>query len=271
MVVLGLFLLGLCMGSFIGATAWRLHEQAKSKKKRTELSILRGRSMCEHCHHTLAVKDLIPLFSWLSLGGKCRYCGKSIGLQALMLEVFTGLLFVASYQYWPGLLHGLQWLYFGLWLVILVGLIALAIYDLRWFLLPDRLVFPLVLVASVYAVVRIFDQGWMGVTAALWGLVIASGIFYLLFQLSRGSWIGGGDVKLGLVLGLILGGPSLSLLMLFIASLLGAFVSLPLMMAGKANRKTMLPFGPFLIAATVITQLFGASLITWYKHRFLLY
>jgi leader peptidase (prepilin peptidase)/N-methyltransferase len=91
----------LCLGSFVNALIWRLHTQEglKSKKERTKYSITKGRSMCMHCKHTLSTIDLIPVFSWIYLRGKCRYCGYTIPDNPIS-ELLTPTLFVISYLYW---------------------------------------------------------------------------------------------------------------------------------------------------------------------------
>ena len=311
MVYIALILLGLCFGSFVNALVWRLYQQGnggegeeqgpesdkkdkKSGKKArhavayppaltpppaSELSILKGRSMCVDCRHTLAAKDLIPVLSWVSLRGKCRYCRKAISWQYPLVELLTAGLFVASYVFWPLPLSGSgllglsvsNGLAFGFWLIFLVGFMALAVYDLRWFLLPNKIVYPLLVLAAGQALARAALDGDVAIlTTAIWGLAIGGGIFYLLFQVSRGTWIGGGDVKLGFLLGLIVGGPVNSLLLLFLASLLGCLVTVPLLLSGRATRKSHIPFGPFLLLAAIIVQLFGAAILAWYQHQFLL-
>ena len=285
MVIVILLVLGLCLGSFVNALIWRLHEQEeKSSKSKnlnaqrstlnaSDLSILKGRSMCPNCHHELAVKDLIPVFSWLSLAGKCRYCNMPISWQYPLVELLTAGLFVFSYAYWPFTFNNQGTILFIFWLVFLIGFMALAVYDLRWYLLPNKVIYPLFVLAVLQTTVILlaFHGGFSTLSRAGLGVLVGGGIFYALFQLSKGKWIGGGDVKLGALLGLIIGGPSESLLMIFIASCLGTVVALPLMITGKAKRGSRLPFGPFLITAAIIVYLFGASLIAWYKRRFLLY
>lgn len=273
-VVLLLAVVGLIFGSFIDALTWRIHEQAKLQKKKKkakiprELTMLHGRSMCPNCKHILSALDLIPVISWVMLRGKCRYCGKPITWQVPAIELLTGFLFVISYVLWPETMHGLGLLQFGFWLVFLVGFVALTVYDLRWYILPDRIVYPLVGVAIVEVLlsVAVFHAGWMTLLGSVWGVLIASGIFFVLYQVSGGSWIGGGDVKLGIVLGIILGGPLSSFMLLFLASVLGTLVSLPLMAFGKAKRSTLIPFGPFLIGATIIIELFGSRFVDWFMH-----
>ena len=278
MIWLVLIVVGLCFGSFVNALVWRLRQQELTSKKspvasrqsKKTYSILRGRSMCPDCHHQLAAQDLVPLASWLYLRGKCRYCGKPISWQYPLVELLTAVLFVISYAWWPYALHGLGLYYFIFWLVFVIGFIALAVYDLRWLLLPNRLVFPLLIlgVLEVAGSFVFYGSGWQKLAGAVWGILIASGIFYVIFQLSRGEWIGGGDVKLGVVIGLLLGGPLMSLLMLFVASCLGTLAGLPMLLSGKRNVR--LPFGPFLLAATVVVMLFGTSIISWYRSHFFL-
>jgi prepilin signal peptidase PulO-like enzyme (type II secretory pathway) len=255
MITLLLIVLGLVLGSFVNALVWRWHEKKDWVNDRSE---------CVHCHHKLGPLDLIPVFSWLFLRGKCRYCHKKIDDNPLV-EVTLPILFVASYIFWPATLTGSEVFVFVMWLVLLVGFLALAVYDLRWYLLPDKMVFPLAGLAAVQtAVVAIWDRDWHVVVVGLGGVLVISGLFYLLFQASKGTWIGGGDVKLGLALGLLAGGVLQSFLLLFVASLIGMIISLPMLVKGKADRKTQLPFGPLLIAGLIIVKLFGAAVVSWY-------
>lgn len=271
MIVLMLLVVGLSLGSFVNAYVWRVYMQTQkkhSKKKAREgkYSLTRGRSMCPHCEHTLAAKDLVPVLSWLQLGGKCRYCKKSIGWQYPAVELLTGLLFVVSYLAWPSTFDAEQWVYLVFWLAIVVNLVALAVYDLKWMLLPNRMLWPLAGIAVGYVTtMAIWQQRSDPLTGALWGALIGGGLFYVLFQVSDGKWIGGGDVKLGAVLGIIVGGPMNGILLLFLASLLGTIVSLPLLMSGRAKRTSKLPFGPFLITAAFIVGLYGQRIIDWYN------
>jgi leader peptidase (prepilin peptidase)/N-methyltransferase len=278
MIVVILLVYGICLGSFVNALVWRIHAQSTesgkknpNKKRLQRLSISKGRSMCPDCSHELGSKDLIPVLSWVSLGGKCRYCSKPISAQYPLVELTTAVLFLISYIYWPQPLHGLQIAIFVLWLALLTGFMALVVYDLRWMLLPNRLVFPLTALAFVQAVLRIAASSHHvhALIQTLLSVVIGGGLFYVLFQISAGKWIGGGDVKLGWLLGLSIGTPSGSLLFIFLAALLGCAVSVPLMVTGRLKKSTIIPFGPFLIAGTIITQLFGASITQWYSHHLL--
>lgn len=269
-----LIILGLCFGSFVNALVWRIYKQEtlKHKTQNTKYSVITGRSMCVNCGHTLAWYDLLPVLSWVSLGGRCRYCHKPISWQYPLVELAAAGLFVLSYLRWPLELMGAQLGLFGLWLALLVGFMALVVYDLRWMLLPNRIVFPLQAVAAVYVLLAFGLGGadWGVLSGAVAGVICSSGFFYVLYRVSAGKWIGGGDVKLAVVLGLVLGGAFEALLMLFIASLFGSMFGIPLLIQGKAKANSKLPFGPFLILATIITYLFGAGILAWYKRQFLL-
>lgn len=280
MIYLVLIVFGLALGSFVNALVWRLHEQEiESGKKSTakrqayvkDLSVVKGRSMCLHCHYQLAIKDLIPLFSWLGLRGRCRYCHQPIGWQYPLAELLTAVLFVFSYLYWPLALHGTGLAQFIIWLLLLVGFMALAVYDLKWYLLPNRIVYPLLGLALLqFIVMVVYQPRWSLVLSAAWGVLIGGGIFYLLFQISKGRWIGGGDVKLGALLGIIVGGPLAAIVLLFTASLTGTLVSVPMMLSGRVKRNTQVPFGPFLLFAAFLVRLFGSATIKWLQQRALL-
>lgn len=289
-----LFAFGLVWGSFVNALVWRLHKQAeltevqeaklnsqKSKKKQSKslsiesaatYSIMRGRSMCPHCHHQLAAKDLVPVFSWLQLKGKCRYCRAPISWQYPFIELLTGVLFVVFYLGWQNNFGGLHLILFLYGLTYIVFFVALAAYDAKWFLLPDRLVFPLTVFALTQVVVT---SVWLHSWQALWqpfaGAGVIFGLFWVIYQVSKGEWIGGGDVKLAVPLGLIAGTPLKALLVLFLASLIGTVVSLPsLVRAGKEDGWTRhVPFGPYLLTGCFLVMLFADRFIHWYERIFL--
>jgi len=278
MIIIILSVAGLCLGSFVNALVWRLHAQAnyngKKKPSRSQiaqLSIATGRSICPHCKHQLAARDLIPVLSWLSLKGKCRYCHEPISPQYPIVEIATALLFIVSYICWPASLTGAQISIFGLWLLILVGFMALVIYDLRWQLLPNRIIYPLAAVAAASACINVAvaDRPARALLSLLFAVAIGGGVFYVLFQVSEGKWIGGGDVRLGWLLGLVAGTPERSLLLIFLAALLGSLLSIPLLITKRLKRNSKVPFGPFLILAAVVVQLFGASILQWYQRTFI--
>lgn len=295
LIIVALIGFGLILGSFANALVWRLHEQEELREKIAELeekkasgardkkieklraelrplSMSRGRSMCSKCHHPLAAKDLVPLLSWLYLRGKCRYCRQPIQDPPLM-EAGLPVAFVVSYLLWPLQFSSYGLVAFIFWLAFLTAFAALALYDIRWFILPDRIVWPLVLLAAIQVLLHafLFDGGVEVLVSAFWGVLIASGLFYVLHQVSKGEWIGGGDVKLGLVLGLLVGGPLPALFLIFVASTLGTLASIPMLLQRKLKRTSIIPFGPFLMLAAVIIVLFGERLTDWLANLVLIY
>lgn len=267
MIVVVLIFLGLVFGSFANAVAWRLHEQQRSKKRAQDpaLSIVTGRSMCTHCGHLLNTRDLIPVVSYVWLRGRCRYCHKPI-TDTPLPELLLPVVLVVSYIWWPFAAGStVAVITFDLWVLLLVAFMILALYDLRWQLLPDRVVFPVIGLALAMVGVRAMlgDTPTVLLTA-LWGVLCTAGLFYLLYLVSRGRWIGFGDVKLAIALGLLVGGPFPALLVLFVASLLGSLAAIPLLLRGGAVGSTRIPFGPFLLLATVVVMLWGTNVIAWY-------
>lgn len=251
------------MGSFINALVWRL----KNKK-----NWVKARSQCPDCGHQLAAKDLVPVLSWLWLRGRCRYCKKSISAQYPIVELAMAVVFVLSYIYWPQPLQGGQLVLFITWLACSVGLMALLVYDLKWMLLPNSIIYPTLLIAVAGKLIYLIGfEPHKSHSAALWALSVlaASGVFWFLYMISKGKWIGYGDVRLGLITGTLLQAPLKSLLMIFLASLIGSLTILPLISVGKRRLSAKIPYGPFLITATFICVLFGDSLINWYKSVFL--
>lgn len=262
MIIAILIVVGLCLGSFVNALVWRVHGK---------LPIGKDRSMCPKCRHKLAPSDLVPVLSWVFLRGKCRYCGKSISVQYPLVELAMAGLSVASYVWWPNAFDAAQWVVFVLWIGLLTGLLALLVYDLRWLTLPNRIIYPLYLIALAQAVITAAtaDHVFTAVVNDVLAIAVGGGVFYVLFQASKGKWIGGGDVRLGWLLGLVVGTPGRAVMFIFFGSLLGSLASVPLLMSGRLKRSSNIPFGPFLIAGAMITVLFGAGISHWYRHTLL--
>ena len=266
MLVVILLVLGLGFGSFVNALVWRLRQQ---ETKTSNPSIVNGRSMCPSCRHQLAARDLVPIFSWLSLSGRCRYCHQPISAQYPLVEAIAAVVFVSSYIFWPVALHGAGQIdLFVTWLAASIGLLALAIYDSRWMILPSKIIYPAAAVAIAGRLAYVIGFESAKIHAAItWilGIAVASGLFWVLFTVSSGKWIGYGDVRLGLVTGTLLASPAKSFLMIFVASLAGSVFILPQLLAGRRKADSKLSYGPFLIAATFIVLLFGDSIINYYK------
>lgn len=247
-----IFAFGAMIGSFLNAVLWRL---------RSKESFIVGRSYCPECRHVLSSADLVPIVSYLLLGGKCRYCRKPICPSYLLVEVAAGTLFllaalqVTSEQVILGTAWLPQLLLF--WYFIAV-LILVFVYDLRYMLILPSVTLPAAAVAFVGNLA--LGRSWWSL---LLGGAVGAGFFYLQLVLSRGEWIGGGDVYLGLLLGMILGWP-LVLVALFLAYVSGAAVGLVLLASKKKTIKSQLAFGTFLSAATVMSMLYGNRILLWY-------
>lgn len=281
-VILGI--LGLMLGSFAGASVWRLRARQLVVDKRegepvdddeyqqlvplTKATFTTDRSRCLHCGHELRWYDLIPLLSWLQIGGKCRYCRTPIGKFEPIMEIATAIFFVVSFLLWPAPLDSpLEIIQFALWLVSGVGLVILFAYDQKWFLLPDVVTFSLVGVAGLFALIEIaqapnhLEAVW-SVAAAV---TILSGLYLAIWRLSKGQWVGFGDVKLGLVLALLLADWQLAFIALFAANFIGCLVVLPGLVSKKLSPLARVPFGPFLILGTLVAFFAGRTILSWYS------
>jgi leader peptidase (prepilin peptidase)/N-methyltransferase len=159
-----------------------------------------------------------------------------------------------------------------IWLASLVLLVALSVYDLRWMLLPDKLVFPLIGLGLIFAILRFYGETTNPIQVIgemLLGLASVAGVYYALHRFSNGRWVGFGDVKLGIFIGVILGWTG-GIVALMAANLLGLIIILPGLLSGKLTRTSRIPFGPFLIAGCVIALLFAERIIDWYVGGILL-
>ena len=260
LVLLWVAFVGVSFGSFVNAFVWRIH---KNKNFVSE------RSICTHCKHVLAWYDLVPVLSWLSLRGKCRYCNKAID-DSPIVEIVTALLFVISYNWWPYELVGVEdYILLGFWFVQLVGLVALTLYDFKWLLLPNKILFPmtgLAVVQRVYEAVFIVESS-EPIKEMLLGCLVGGGVFYLLYQVSNGRWIGGGDVKLGFYMGILLSPAKVGIAIL-VGFYSASFVLIPLLLLKKVGRKSKIPFGPFLIVGLFIMTLWSDTFIEWFKQLY---
>lgn len=285
MIYVFLVLLGLAFGSFANATAWRLRKQEevramlsdlkkgeRGSKKHVELSarlqmlsITKGRSMCPHCHHQLAWNDLLPLISWASLRGRCRYCRAKVSWQYPLTELGLASVLVTSYIAWPlELTSVLSSLAFGVYTLLLIVLAVLFIYDLKWMELPTRAVYFAGALSVVFVLLLATEQKNIDILySSLIGSLSLGGLFALLYYGSHEKWIGGGDVRLGFVMGIFLGWQK-TILAVSIAAYIGTLVIIGALITRKYKRQMKLPFGPLLIAGWLIAFLWGQSAINWY-------
>lgn len=258
-----LFFLGLIFGSF----ALVLADRVKQKR-----DWVKGRSACEFCKHTLSAKDLVPLFSWLSAGGKCRYCKKKLSIAYPLTEFGLGLAFAGSYIWWPFDFQAVGVMLFVLWLLGLVLSTAMFVYDFRWYILPNKFVYPLIAIAAVHRTLIIFTNDApfsKDFGALVLSLAVAAGFFFVLHEYSKGKWIGDGDVRLGVAMGFFLPGPFEAWFAICIASVIGVIVALPKLLESRKNLRMKLPFGPLLLIGLYIAYLFAAPVLHWYNVTFL--
>lgn len=251
-ILISLFVFGLAIGSFLGALTYRAPLNIKISK---------GRSKCPKCHNTIAWYDNIPLISFLLLGGKCRFCKKSISSRYPVIELATGIIFVLIFLFRDSISQNINWLNgMGVFLVptaLVIGalLLAVAVIDWEHQLILDEFVFVglfLVLILFLYLdFQQLFVNLLSGVIAALFLLSIH------LLTLGRG--MGLGDVKLAVFVGAVLG-PPLTLLWIFLAFIIGGVVGVILLGLGKAKMKQKIAFGPFLVVSAFLVIFFGYSL-----------
>lgn len=260
LISLFLFVIGTIVGSFVNVVVYR--------SVRDE-DWVHGRSQCEECGKTIHWYDNIPLLSFIFLKGKCRYCKKTIGITHPVVEFLTGSLFV--WWYWGGTLFfkltdaPFQVIQPLFWLVIGIILLLIVITDLLYYLIPDSAVISLTIITLLYRVL-LLSNGIMQLEDFLWsllGVTMASGFFAGLWYLTKGKGMGFGDVKLMIPVALLVGWPHI-IMTIFISFILGAVVGVGLITAGKKKFGQHLPFGPFIIASTIITLIWGDQLLQWY-------
>ncbi len=248
-----IFLLGLAVGSFLNCVIYRLEKGE---------SFLKGRSYCPKCKQTLSWQDLVPLFSFLFLRGKCRYCKKPISFQYPIVELVTGIIFLLVFTLFSSDIYAIAYL-----LLLSCFLIVIFVFDLKHYIIPDGVVYSAIIIALIYNLqFSLLRQGFGGQAIFNYSILSAFGsalFFLLIFLISRGKWMGFGDVKLAFFMGLFLGFPKI-LAALFLAFLIGAIIGVCLIIFGKKKFSSEVPFGPFLIMGTFLALLFGEKLINWY-------
>ena len=259
------FIFGLVAGSFLNCVVYRLALPNFSFWKNLGGQ---NRSYCPECKHVLSWRDLIPVFSFLFLKGKCRYCSKKISVQYPLVELITALSFVLIFNFsvYTRPVWGWQFLIDILFLLVVFSfLIIIFVYDLKYYIIPDKILFPAIAIVFLYQL--IFSFRFLNFNS-LWAGLGACAFFLFLFIISGGRWMGFGDVKLAFFMGLFLGYPNI-LVALFLAFFLGAIIGVGLIIFGNKNLKSEIPFGPFLITGTFLALLWGQEITNWYMNLFL--
>ena len=249
-MVFFLVLIGLAVGSFINALVYRLQNNE---------SIASGRSHCTSCGYTLAWYDLIPVISFFMLGARCRSCHGAISWQYPFVELISALSFGLSVLVYRvnGAAAQLTTIIFFIILLIILA------YDLKYLLIPDSVSIPSIIVVIGIQIFLHPSVVYIG-QLCLAGL-FAAGFFYLQFMVSKGKWIGGGDIRFGFLMGVMLGIPQIGIALIG-AYILGTVISLPLVALGVKGMKSEVPLGVFLSLATIVTLLWGSTISAWYWH-----
>ena len=255
LILIFFFFLGTIIGSFLNSVIFRTQKGE---------SFLKGRSYCPKCKHTLSFFDLIPIFSFIFLKGKCRYCKEKISWQYPLVELATGIIFLFTFYNFQNSINTFYNLfYFILVLVIFCFLILIFVYDLRTYLIPDEFLLAVILLSLILNFERIFLNFSFKNTILF---LLPAIFFFLLYFFSKEQWLGFGDVKMALFMGIFLGWPNV-MVALFISFLLGSIVGIFLILFGKKTFKSQVPFGPFLVLGVFFAFFFGKNIINWYLNK----
>ena len=244
-VIILIFLLGLCVGSFCNVLIYRLPKEEE---------FVKTPSHCMTCGHQLRWFELIPVFSWLAQGGKCRACGVRLSAQYPIVEAVNGLMWLLTAVLFRG-----DWLTVALYCGLFSLLLVLSVIDWRTFTIPNGINLAILVLGVVRLVTDL--SNW---PLYIIGLFAVSGVFLLLHVLTGGNGLGMGDVKLVGAAGLLIGWPKM-LLAVLVGSLAGALIH-SARMKGGAGRK--LAFGPYLAGGIWFAALFGGPLIDVYLSLF---
>ncbi|WP_456278110.1 prepilin peptidase [Bacillus sp. AK128] len=241
-----IFIIGLVLGSFYNVVGLRVP---------LNQSIVKPRSACPNCQQTLTPLQLIPVLSFLIQRGKCRSCGLRISPLYPVMELATGLLFVLA-----PILLGWQLELFVAW-TFLSLLIIVFVSDIKYMIIPDK-------VLLVFAVLLLIQRLALSPLQPWWDSLLGAAVGILLLMtiiLASKGGMGGGDMKLFGVIGIVLGW-KLVLLAFFMSTLIGTLIASIGLAIGKVKRKQPFPFGPSIVIGTIITYFYGEFLIEWYLY-----
>ncbi len=250
-----LFIIGACVGSFLNVVILRLPQKK---------SIVKESSHCPNCQKKLKAYDLIPVISFFLLGAKCRNCQKKISWQYPIVElVCAGLFIFLGYHY--QILTNFANPIFYRDLVFVSTLLIIFVTDLKYYLIFDAVTVPLMIFAFLinFFILSNSNNYWSVFINLIVSAVIGGGFFLLQYIVSKGKWIGGGDIRLGFLMGFMLGWPMI-LVALVIAYLVGAIISIFLVIGKKKKMKSEVPFGVFLSFATFVVLIWGNQILNWY-------
>ena len=239
---------GLVIGSFLNVVIARLPQRR---------SLWAPRSACPQCGNPIAWYDNIPLISFAALRGRCRACAAPIPWRYPLVEASTAALFALAWIVFAGDVGN-----FVVSAVFLAALVAITVIDLRHQIIPDAITLPGIVVGLATSL----TMGRISWVDSLGGILLGGGLFVAIILVSRGG-MGGGDLKLGAMLGAFLGWQAL-LVALFVAVMLGGICAVTLLVWGQVARKDAIPFGPFLALGGVVALFWSHPIIAWYLGGF---
>lgn len=256
------FGIGLIFGSFLNSIAFRLEKKE---------NFLLGRSYCPHCQHSLSWKDLIPVISFIFLGGKCRYCQKPISWQYPLVELASGFLFFLAFEI-AGFFQNQNMcsLNQGLFQATIFSfLILIFIFDIKKYAIPEEVLYPFLFFILFWRIFEVLNFGSFNffLFKNLLFSAFFSFPFFLLIFFSKEKLMGWGDFYLIFALSLYLSFPKIVFALLF-AIFSGAIIGSFLILTGKKNLKSPLPFAPFLIFGTFFSIFFEKKLIAIFSSFF---
>ncbi len=246
------FMMGASLGSFLSVLVDRLS---------TGRPFVTGRSYCESCKKTLKAIDLVPILSYAMLLGRCRYCKKRIPFRLFTVELTSAILATGFFYF--AIIGSLGLLQAALLFLLLYFFLGIFVADIVYGIIPD--LFSVVTLIISLAYVFLLGQPLMSHALSGLGCLL---FFLLLFMVTKGKGMGFGDVKLSFILGFLLGFP-LIIVSLYLAFLTGAVVAIILVVCRKTKFfGGAIPFGPFLVASTVISLFYGQKILTAFLMRF---
>lgn len=246
-----IFILGLCLGSFVNMLVYRVARKYKLEKDKFKVKN-NNRSHCDFCGKQLSWYENVPIISWLLQGGKSRCCHKKLSLQYPIAEITMGILFTIYWLLGARLIAPLQ---FVIGFLVIVLLVFLVVFDFKYMILPDFAVATLIIISFLGVV---FDEP--NIIPYLISAIVSSGFFLFLYLITKKKGMGFGDVKLAVFMGLFLGWPKIILAM-YIAFITGAVIGIIGIFIKKITKKSKIAFGPFLILGTIVTWLWGDQII----------
>ena len=236
------FISGLVAGSFLGVVTHRLPRK---------LSIIKPASFCPDCKRKIPFYDNIPLLSFIVLKGRCRYCKNKIPVTSLLIEIITGILFLANY------------IFFGLTVKTLAGiilcsvLIVISFIDIDFRIIPNAIVLPFAMVGLAISIISDLPGWWMPLAYSAGAF-----LFMLVIHLIYPKGMGMGDVKLSLMIGAFLIKDVIAAL--FLGFLAGSIYGVSLIIIKRRKLKQAIPFGPFISLGSVVSLFWGNNILKWY-------